>query len=391
MTLEEFGEEIKLNLLKINKNIPEDSFSFRDVTKRGRVYRGLDIKITKEFSITIDLESLMEKVKTPEEMNEAIESINEGYKNGLQHTNITEKITDLEYLKGNIVLETLPVNLNKELLENVPHRIESDFALVYKYEVPDLQTDDGFTSIQITNNISDYFKLSEQDLYNIGTSNMRESIQPVLSNLSMASLFSGTPENLLELQGKELDNLHNNLNFLVLSNKSGTLGASAMFYPDVMDKVKNILNKDFIILPSSIHEVIILPHDESVNVKELNEMVTDVNLASVSPHEILGARAYAYAGNAKEICRLDDYYKTKMQGFKKREKMSKYLTKNGIQPKEKLVDNMLSLGREQKKTITLGDIEMMDKNNKLTPRAESIVKECASQLRAMEQTPGVEL
>ena len=53
----------------------------------------------------------------------------------------------------------------------------------------------------------------------------------------------------------------------------------------VPQKVGELLGADYYVLPSSIHEVLVLPDNGEMDVKELESMVRDVNAAVVIPQE----------------------------------------------------------------------------------------------------------
>ena len=81
---------------------------------------------------------------------------------------------------------------------------------------------------------------------------------------------------------------------LVVSNEIRTAGASAIFYPDVLDQVAEKAGGNFFILPSSTEEVLVLPDNGRMNYRELDAMVCEVNDAQVAECEQLGNHVYHY-------------------------------------------------------------------------------------------------
>lgn len=77
----------------------------------------------------------------------------------------------------------------------------------------------------------------------------------------------------------------------VVSNHSGHYGASAILYPETKISLSEIFPNGYCIIPSSIHEVIVLPKD-SVPVNEILQMVKDINAAEVSPEDFLADDVY---------------------------------------------------------------------------------------------------
>ena len=60
-----------------------------------------------------------------------------------------------------------------------------------------------------------------------------------------------------------------------------------IFYPEFMDNMGELLGNDFFILPSSIHQMLILPDDRQVDAEMLRDMVKEVNATQVAPAERL--------------------------------------------------------------------------------------------------------
>ncbi len=82
---------------------------------------------------------------------------------------------------------------------------------------------------------------------------------------------------------------------LVLSNATTQNGASALFYPDVLEKIGEQAGQNFFILPSSIHETLIVPDDGRFDYQMLESMVKEINAAErVAPEDRLSDSVYHY-------------------------------------------------------------------------------------------------
>lgn len=69
---------------------------------------------------------------------------------------------------------------------------------------------------------------------------------------------------------------------------------------EVMSLIAEKLGSDLIVIPSSIHETIILKETENVSVTELNAMVEAVNEEAVTPQEKLGIQFIDLIGKPKD-------------------------------------------------------------------------------------------
>ena len=87
----------------------------------------------------------------------------------------------------------------------------------------------------------------------------------------------------------------------VLSNKEKTMGAACILYDSILTLIGERLQDDFYILPSSIHECIVVPKNIRTTKKELQEMVREINETQVIPEEVLSNEVYTYT---REIHRL---------------------------------------------------------------------------------------
>ena len=61
------------------------------------------------------------------------------------------------------------------------------------------------------------------------------------------------------------------------------------------------LGGDLYILPSSVHEVILIPKTKDLSVKELNEMVCEINSSQVPTEDVLADCIYEYSRKKKAI------------------------------------------------------------------------------------------
>lgn len=80
----------------------------------------------------------------------------------------------------------------------------------------------------------------------------------------------------------------------ILTNEQEVNGASALLYGDVLKDFANKKGTDMYILPSSIHEVILLPSDRINDPTKLLSMVHDANTTVVSIGDVLSDSVYYY-------------------------------------------------------------------------------------------------
>ena len=114
--------------------------------------------------------------------------------------------------------------------------------------------------------------------------------------------YGGHPkEKVSEYVREEIEKMKydDKIDMYVLTNEKRINGAGTMFYDGLLKKFADKIEKDLIIIPSSVHEVILIPKDNEISDEEINEMIGEVNENELETVEILSNHMYLY-------CRRDD-------------------------------------------------------------------------------------
>lgn len=287
-------------IIKNIKNYLPDEFADAEVSltqvnkNNGITLDGLIIKLPDEHIIpTIYPIDFFSDSMTKEDINKALEEIAAlRIRTTAEKNNIYNDIFDFEKIKDNIVLKLISYEKNKALLENVPFRQYNDLAAVYELNINDFP--DATATTIINNELMKTYKTSEKELHSLALINS-PIIRPY-KFLSMNEIFS----NLLDEEIPFYDD-----NFMYVLNTEGTHGAAAILYPGVLDKIANHLKSNFLILPSSIDEVIIIPDDEQIDVNYLLSMVREVN-KDIDKNMILSDSVYKYDALSHELINVID-------------------------------------------------------------------------------------
>ena len=89
--------------------------------------------------------------------------------------------------------------------------------------------------------------------------------------------------------------------FTVVTNTSRMFGAAVILYKDVLKNYAERIGSSFSIIPSSIHEMLLIPDSMKIPVNELQDMLLDVNSTLVKPSEILGSHIYRYDMDTEKL------------------------------------------------------------------------------------------
>ena len=130
-----------------------------------------------------------------------------------------------------------------------------------------------------------------------------QSNQPVNGTDKARNFILGTfTKATLSNQIKQEINVSESLTpMYLLSNTDKTFGAITIYMMGALALIAEQLKADLYIIPSSIHECIIVPFNKNYNKSSLLEMVKDINETQVTPEEVLSNRVYTYTREKKEV------------------------------------------------------------------------------------------
>ncbi len=105
-------------------------------------------------------------------------------------------------------------------------------------------------------------------------------------------------DTVMDICGEDISNGQDEADqILVMTNKSGYNGAITMLYKEKLKQVGDRIRNSFFIIPSSIHEVLLVPCASGVDEEILNQMVREVNSTSVNQEDYLSDHVYYYDHN----------------------------------------------------------------------------------------------
>lgn len=213
-----------------------------------------------------------------------------------------ETVTDYEKAKSNITMKVVSAKANKILMRERPFTKLDDLAVFYQIEVNGMP--DGRASIPITNEILQRWDVPIAEVHEAAKENTERIFPPKL--FTMESAIFGVEENFLSGSEYELSGPP----MLVLTNNELNGGAAAIANPDVLSRVSEVINDSYYILPSSVHEVIIMPKEAvkemGMSAKEMGAMVRGVNANEVSREEQLSDHIYEYDKDRKVLETVKD-------------------------------------------------------------------------------------
>lgn len=291
MRYQKFMETVKEHI----KQVVNKQVRIQPVLKNnGTIYDGLVI-LDPLFNIspTIYLNQYYQRYLDGISMEDIYEDILNVYENSLPTEDFDISIfNDYNNAKERIVMKLIHGQKNKQLLEQVPHILFHDLAIVFLCNVNDFI--ESYASILIYNQHLSMWGVDAEALYEVAKLNSVKLLPPQLENLH--DVFQ-------EITDESLDFLEE-LNISILTNSYKVYGATCMLYPNLLDEIADIYQDDIIILPSSVHEVMIFPKNNlpgKYTLEHLTEMVKEVNDTELLDSEVLSDHVYCYHRDTKEF------------------------------------------------------------------------------------------
>lgn len=218
---------------------------------------------------------------------------------------------DSEYLEkpeeNRIFYRLVNYRKNQELLREMPHIPYLDLAITFHCLVN--SSPDGIGSFRVTNHMMDLWKMSEKELYKMAKKNTPKLFPGLIR--PMHELLEDLINQNLGAEPKPDNNnsffmeqpvFPEEANFMyVLSNNSGINGATAILYPNLIKPLADSLSTDFCVIPSSIHEMLLIPAKISPPHFKLDEMVYEVNRSQVPLEDVLSDHAYYYQRSSGKL------------------------------------------------------------------------------------------
>lgn len=265
-----------------------------DVTKNNdiQLVGVIMMRESDRVSPTIYLEEPYRQYLAGADMQEIVEGIVKLYSEQMKDIDLDiDSFRDFQYVRDRIFCKLINYEKNTKLLEDVPYFRWCDLAVVFYYGVEENVL--GRASILIHNNHLAMWEQTADTLYRIAQGNMKKS---------MPELVIPMQELVEEITGIKLEQSAD-IKMYVLTNQAKLNGASAMLYSEKIRELAERLNSDLLILPSSVHEVLLLPDDNEHEYDFYRQMVEEVNTTQVEPEEILSFSLYRYN---KEMTKIEE-------------------------------------------------------------------------------------
>ena len=289
-----FGSDYSISVHQVPKNngllFDGLSISRRDCSIAPTIYLN---PLYARYQKGVPLEELLTEIIALYQENASLSPIN------------PELLSRTDFVLPRLAVKLIHRQSNNVLLEQVPFRPFLDLAIVcFLY----LGVREGRQmTVLVSYAHLNLWDLNQEVLFRIALLNtprlfpfrlcsVKEAGEEMLGSLPKSANMQAFPHNCRE----EPEFLY------LLTNRLGLDGAAAMLYPSVLKDFSNQEEKDLIIFPSSVHEVLLLPVSDPSQGTHLSSMVREINQAQVPREERLSNQVYLYRRSTGEFSILSE-------------------------------------------------------------------------------------
>lgn len=270
-----FDNSFKLEIRPVEKN-------------NGKIYDGLVI-FNPNFNIapTIYLNPYYHWYLNGVSMDAILDAIVSTYKEVCPNSDFDVSFCQsFERAKSKIIMQLINYEKNKSKLEHIPHIKYLDLAVIFQLNIDSLYIENG--TITITDKLAKSWDVTTSELISVALKNMPSQFPVSVINLA-DYLREQCPEQAELITDSSID-----MPLYILTNSVKTNGAAAVLYPDTLAGISKKLGGSLILIPSSIHEFLVMKYDENSSYDDLNRFIREVNSTQLRDDEILSDRYYIY-------------------------------------------------------------------------------------------------
>ena len=290
LTFAEFVDEVKARI----KDFLPEKFAGADVRveqfqKLNTAYLGLQVKT--EDQMVVPNINLTNAFRDYRESGLPIESSLHRIAEQVQVAPEIQTgwLSDYEQVKDHLFIRVSDAKENEAFLRMAPHKEVDGLAISYHIAFEGLHGVEASTPV--SQKMMEMYGVTAEQLH-ADALESTQRLYPVR--------FESMAEVMQRMMGIEPDMTADMMpptegpQLMVLTNMQGIHGASALFYPGQLDAIAGQIGSDFFVLPSSVHETLILADDGSAEPDSLQFMVREINQSTVAPEDRLSDYVYHY-------------------------------------------------------------------------------------------------
>ena len=267
----------------VKEMYPDFDVTIGPVKKISNSYTGLIINNNDDIGICFNLRGIYDD-EGGNITDEVLAMLYDSIREGVDKSGDVLKsyfIYDYDNARERLFLSTEPLDYDG-VMQGYPYK---DYGLNFVVAVRILTgLSDGLTSAVVTNKLLESWGISFDKLFEDAIESSQRIMPPKVVPL-----------------GRKLGLTDYGRKITYITNKCGMYGASAMFYPGVLEEVAKDFQSDFYILPSSKDGVIAVPCSEEFDLWDLVKIVNMINGSEISAGNFLSSSVFVYDTETKTI------------------------------------------------------------------------------------------
>ena len=297
-------EEFKNDLMELltqeldNRGIENLSLRFDTINSPDGQNERLVVAVgDSKMSMAFRLREIYRNIENGEEMEHAVDRMCATIKESVEVIETKEQavkafVTDYEKVKDNTYLRLVPGD--SPILGDTPHKKVEDMALVVSIALVDFSDENGKSVVVVSKPLMEMYGIDEQQLFADAERNSLQYEPVVFTPLGQMI------KNLIQAENLP-DPADEGIIAYIATNRSGFHGASVLSYPDFCKEAAETMGGSFYLIPSSVHEFILIKDDGSPRPKDLNKMIKNVNETVLEPRDFLSDQCYHYDAKTKTL------------------------------------------------------------------------------------------
>ena len=199
------------------------------------------------------------------------------------------KITDWAYVREHIYPMIVSAEDNEEMLRALVSKPFLDLAVIMYIRLDDILQIGGEATVKVTKEMLSLMKVTEIELFDAAMNNMKSD------GYNVQDIFSV----IMGITDETIPDDENCEKMFVMTNADKRYGAAGLL--NITSIVEKIGDKSCFLLPSSLHEILVVPENDEIDVQILKTMVVEVNTTSVAEEEKLSDSVYYYSSTSGTI------------------------------------------------------------------------------------------
>lgn len=278
-----YGEESKISIAKMQKNNDVNYYGITILNKNTNI------------STVIHMEGEFERYREEGVLSNVIKRVIQFQEtHGANFSIDTAALSDYERMKGKLGYKLVNYSQNEARLKEIPHIRFLDLAVTFYCSM----THDRFGAAS--------FDIQEKMLkeWGVNLATLKKDAKcnaPVIMPPEIKCI-QDVVRHLAD--GEDIPLPEDGPDMFVLTNRQQYYGASTILYTDLLKEFAREKGSDIFILPSSVHEVILLPDRGLFHVPDMQDMVREINRTQLQKEEVLSDYIYYYNRGEDRVIRL---------------------------------------------------------------------------------------